>query len=53
MRGQPPAHNPGLPLAGQPVRRMRRTHARPSVPRAKTKAFLHMCLAEPVDLRLR
>src|SRR5581483_5052592 len=34
-----PAHIPGLPLAGQPVRRMRRTHARPSVPRAKTKVF--------------
>src|SRR5581483_9484399 len=41
MRGQSPAHDPGLTLSGQPVRRMRRTHARPSVPRAKTKAFLH------------
>jgi len=31
----------GMPrtLAGQPVRRMRRTHAPPSVPRAKTKGF--------------
>jgi len=25
MRGQSLAHNPGLPLVGQPVRRMRRT----------------------------